>query len=308
MHVDGGLLQFTEQSMVISRLTTTKSYLPFEPDLQHLTLWYTFESWTDSIADLSFFGNNGIISAHISVGATNGPDKGYGLTMAYGFDGVQQNITALDNSTLKMIPSTGSFTITGGTNGTGTFTKTSFTVPQSSLGFSLATLIYPATYAQTISGMNRYVYSKVNDYNNMSTLFFDPSGFLHFWIYVNGVSYSVVTTQPIFPATWNWVVITFNNQTNTPSIYINGFITTTITDIPTEQPGLTGDFAHAQTDLFIGSNSGNDGFFQGYMSDFRFYQEKVLLASEVLALATNYYTITTIPFGGVSLIGLGTIN
>lgn len=302
IHVDGGLLQFKEQATVISRPTSAKSFLSFEPDLNHLTVWFTFESWTDSVKDLSFFGNDGIISSHISIGASNGPDKGFGLTMAYGFDGIQQNINVLDNPTIQPVSNVGSFTSTS-------FKNTSFTIAGSSLGFSIATLIYPSTFSPvTQTGANRYIFSKVNDFNNMYTGFFDTNGVIHFWVYSGGVNFSVMTTNSVFPATWNWIVFTWNNSNNTASIYLNGVLQTTTADSPTEAPGILGDFAHAPTDLFIGSSSGGDGFLQGFMSDFRYYHEMVLQPPDVTALSTNYWSITPIPFGQVALIGLGTIN
>lgn len=263
---------------------------------------------------MSFFDNDAFILGGSPLG-TNGPDKGYGTSVAFSFDGSQQNIEVLDNpGVLTQVSGVGSFTNTGGTSGNGSFTtpgkntSVSFTVGLASIGFSVATLLYPSTYSPTISGMFRFICSKVDDPDNMFVLYFDTTGLLHFWVYRNDISYSVVSNNAVPVQGWNWIMATFNATTKTSSIYLNGVQIQTSVDIPFEMPGPTGDFAHAPTSLFVGSNSGSDGFFQGFMSDFRYYHEKVLNANDILNLATNYFTISAIPFGQVLIVGPGAIN
>lgn len=318
INIDNSIIRYFEDSKVITKPITMRFLVPLEPDLNNLTLWLRFDNWTNVINDKSFFGNNGFIIGGSPLG-TNGPDKGYGTTVAFSFDGSQQLIDVLDNPpSLRQINITGSFTNTGGNTGNGSFTipssgniattSKSFTVGNNSKGFSVATLLYPSTYSPTISGQFRYICSKVDDPDNMFVLYFDTNGLIHFWVYRSDVSYSVVSNSAVPVQGWNWIVATYNTSGNVSSLYLNGVQVQTSTDLPFEQPGSTGDFAHAVTDLFIGSNSGGDGFFQGFMSDFRYYHEKVLNPSEVLNLATNYYTVSTIPFGQVLIVGPGAIN
>jgi hypothetical protein len=280
--VDNSIIQYREDSKVTQKSESVNFYLPFEPDLDTLSVWYKFDSWTSGqVSDASFFNNHGFIRGGTSTG-TNGPDKGFGPTVAYGFDGSRQNIQVGE---VDEIVANGDV-----------------------VGFSVATLVYPSTFSPTITGQYRYIASKIDDNDYMWVLFIDIQGNVHFWNFVAGVSHSIVTNNPIMVRSWNWVVATFDVVTNTPKLYINGIFVSTSTDIPTEASGPTGDFAHAPNDLFIGSNSGHDGFFQGYMSDFRYYNEKVLNLFEAQNLAMNYYSISYIPYGQVLIVGLGAIN
>ncbi len=305
--VDNSIISYSETSQVLIKPISLNYYLPFEPDLNTLTLWYRFDDWTNTVSDASFFQNDGVIQGGVPLG-TNGPDKGFGQTIAFGFNGSGQQIDVFDDPSLRPIHTTGSFTNTGGTNTTGSFKTLSFSIGLTAIGFSVAALIYPTTFSPNISGQYRYIVSKVDDFNNMWLILLDTLGLIHFWVYKAGVSHSVVSITPITALTWNWITVTFSQSTNTSTIYLNGALMPTATDTPFELAGPGGGFAHASTDMFIGSNSGLDGFFQGYMSDFRYYHEKVLNQFEVSNLATNYYTISAIPFGQVLIISLGAIN
>jgi hypothetical protein len=307
IEIDNSIVSYSENSQIVIKPISLNYYLPFEPDLNTLTLWYRFDDWTDTVTDASYFQNDGVIQGGVPLG-TNGPDKGFGQTIAFGFNGSGQQVQVFDDPSLRPLNSTGSFTNTGGTNSTGSFKITSFSIGLTAIGFSVATLVYPTTFSPNISGQYRYIVSKVDDFNNMWLILLDTSGLIHFWVYKAGVSHSVVTITPVTALTWNWIITTFSQATNTSNIYLNGALMQTATDIPFELAGPGGGFAHATTSLFIGSNSGLDGFFQGFMSDFRYYHEKVLTQFDVSNLSTNYYTISAIPFGQVLIVSLGAIN
>jgi len=83
IQVDNSIVSYSETSLVLQKFISTKFFLPFEPDLKYLTLWYKFDQWSKTIADESFFGNDGIISGGNLRTTHDGPDKGLDLLYVF---------------------------------------------------------------------------------------------------------------------------------------------------------------------------------------------------------------------------------
>jgi hypothetical protein len=164
-------------------------------------------------------------------------------------------------------------------------------------GFSVAALIQPQTFAQTPTGESIYVAEKTDDVNNLWGLLLDTSGKIHFNVKFGGVDYSQkTTTGSLSLNAWSWIICTFNASTHAIAIYINGISQTLSADTVTDT-----DYNNAKTGLYVGATSANDGYFDGWIADFRYYREKVLSQAEVTNLNTNMLSISSIPLGAVSI-------
>ena len=208
-------------------------------------------------------------------------------------------------------------------------------------GFTVAVLINPDTFSTSVTGQNRYIAMKVDDANNMWALWLDPTtktfqsglgGFsnnftssnfdkninvvggsgnaLHFTVFHNGTSYSVKTDAGVKGLlqrnTWYWIVAAFGIPSGSQQgsvVYMNSKIVSTSADPVTET-----SFPFAKTSLSVGCNSGDDGFFSGLMSDFRFYYNKVLNQFDAYNLNQNMITIAPIKFGQVAITGASITN
>jgi hypothetical protein len=276
--ITNSINQYKEQGFAKSKPVTTTFFLPFEPDLNKLTCWFRFDAWGKVTRDVSFQGNPGRILGQTPTAAL-GPDKGYGAagTIAMNLDGSTQFIEVSDNANIQLV---GQVT-----------------------GFSIAMLIQPQTFAQTTSGENRYIAEKTDNPTNFWGLSFDTSGHIRFEIKLGGSDFSVVSTSTVTLNTWNWIVITFNTATQTTVIYKNGAVqgqsSTTVTD---------SDFTNVKTNLYVGATGANDGFFDGWISDFRYYRELVLTGAQVTNLNTNMITTSSIAFGAVATAGASLIS
>lgn len=281
--VTNSINQYKEQGFASSKPKTTVFKIPFEPDLKTLTCWYRFDAWGKVVRDASFQGNSGTILGQTPTAAI-GPDKGYGAagTIAMNFDGTSQAIEIADHTNIQMLGTT--------------------------TGFSVAALIYPTTFAATPTGAKRFIAEKIDGPNDMWALFIDTNGFIHSWIYRGGVSHSsVTTTTPLILNTWNWVVMTYNVSNGVHPTYVNALDMFAngklIVDTPTDST-----FPNVRTNMYVGSNAVNDGFFMGNMADFRYYREKVLTQAEVTNLNTNMITTSSIAFGAVATAGASLIS
>lgn len=267
--VTNSINQYKEADINVSKPKTTAFYFPFEPDGSTLTCWFKFDAWGKVVRDASFMGNAGKIVGQTPTAAT-GPDRGQGSSIAMNLDGSTQSIEVADKDNIRL---------------------TTF-----SPRVSIAALIYPQTFAQTATGESRYIAEKTDDATDLWGLFLDTSGNIHFNIKYQGVDYSQKTTTPVSLNAWSWVVCTFNASTHVVVIYKNGVSQTVTTDTVTDT-----DYSSAKTNLYVGATSANDGFFDGWIADFRCYFGKVLTSAEVSNLNTNMLSTSSIPLGAVSI-------
>lgn len=220
MRIDNSIVKYSEMSGINSILSQTKFYISYEPDLQFLTCWFTFDNFGSIVRDSSFMGNDGQFIGDPT--GAQGPDKGLGVggTPCLDFDGLFTAIHVPESNNIRK---------------------------DGNIGFSIATLVNPDNFNTTISGVNRYIVSKVDDAGNMFALWIDPTlkvfesglgGFsnsftihfdhnlsvtggqgnaIHFWVFHNGTSYSVKTDASVAGLIqknqWYWIIATFANGT-----------------------------------------------------------------------------------------------
>jgi hypothetical protein len=119
---------------------------------------------------------------------------------------------------------------------------------------------------------------------------------IHFNVKFGGVDYSKVTSTATPPLnTWTWVVCTFNVQSKAIAIY-----TAAVSRTLSSSTVADADYNNVPTNLYVGATSVNDGFFDGWIADFRYYREKVLTQAEVTNLNTTNLTTSTITAGSVA--------
>jgi Concanavalin A-like lectin/glucanases superfamily len=299
-----------------SMITNYSTYNGSFSSRSYTTTGYTVENVWKSLP-IPVDNTGVIVSPNLPITGV-GPDKGYGAhlgTVAMALDGMSQNIEVSDSLSIRM---------TG-----------------QQVGFSVVALVSFSTFNPTSNtGQNRFVASKVDGPNNMWAIWVDNNlsdfslaavpevGFtanftpnfvtaparpaikyplghvVHFWIYRDGVNYSVVSNAAgglLQEGMWYWIICSFDQTTSTASMFVNGVKVITTTDTPTD---LLNDFQDARTSLFIGSNPASDGYFMGLISDFRYYREKVLGQFDALNLNQNMMTISYIPFGQSAIANL----
>lgn len=276
IRITSSILKFTEADNNFTKAKTTIFYLPLEPDMKLLTLWFKFDAWGKIVRDASFMGNTGRILGQTPQGAP-GPDKGAGGSIAMNLDGATEYIEVADSANTKLIGQ--------------------------ATGFSVAILIQPQTFALTPTGESRYLAEKTDDVNNLWGLLLDTSGNLHFNIKFGGTDYSTKTTTSLSLNAWTWVTCTFNASTHATAVYFNTAAQTTAADTVADS-----DYTAVRTDLYIGATAMSDGFFDGWIADFRYYREKVLSATEASNLATNMFSISSIAFGAVTVSALAIMS
>ena len=59
MRIDNSIVKYTELTGINTVSAQTKFYPSFEPDLQFLTVWFTFDNFGSIVRDSSFMGNDG---------------------------------------------------------------------------------------------------------------------------------------------------------------------------------------------------------------------------------------------------------
>lgn|SRR5215831_3535399 len=364
-------LKYQEIGHTNTRPSSTIFYFPFEPDLNYLTCWLTFESWANVLPDASLMGNDAhFIPARNIPSGIEGPLKGYG-------GGSIPHPSSDDPSVIDDTSGSVAVLLDGETQSMAVYDVPGVRLSGTTVGISVATLVRPLTFNRTAGGMSRYVVSKVDDSKNYYGIWLeagtgaatgqggfsshftthfasisllggftshftagfmsivplgipgggftsaytfryvnsagtpppDPgggtpaSGVIHFWVFDNGVDRSVRTLVNVLNLDqWAWVACTFNQSTNVASIYVNGRPAPIVNDTITDGTILAGS-QDLSTDMHIFSGREGDGHFQGGVSDFRFYREKVLTDAEVFNLDMNMISISNIPIGNICKTG-----
>lgn len=260
---------------------TFKQYqMPIEPDGDKLRLWLKFSNvLTDGrYRDESGFGHHAALEAGAPATAS-GPITGL---PALRFDGIDDALSVVNTASI---------------NTTGTL----------STGFSINFNINP-TAITNHGGLPRIIAAKTDDsitarqYGWM--IWIDPNGTLYFHV---RIANNLRTTSKTFaiPAVNRWykVACVFDRPSLTPRIYINGaFAGEAIS-------AFVGGLALPNTtlSLFLGSNDiAGQSHFSGFLSDFRYWREKMLTDQEIDNLQANGYTIS--PITDVARAGVGTFS
>jgi len=327
---DDSRLRYHEIRHINTKPAGTIFQLPFEPDLNTLTCWLTCDAWGNVMKDASLMGNdaNFVPSNEIPIGF-DGPDKGYGGgSVAMELDGETQSIKVYDRSNLQLLGTTVGISI-GALVNVASFDTTPggqnrYIVSKSDdannyYGVWLEVASGAATGAGGFTSHFTSGFTNVTLSGGFSSHFTSGfanitgigggigSGVLHFWVWDAGTNRSVRTIVGVMELdTWHWIVCTFNQSSNIALIYVDGLPAPTVTDQITDGSILT-NHPDIQTDMHVFGNRG-DGFFQGRVSDFRFYREKVLTGAEVANLNSNMITTTNIPIGNVAKVGFSLIN
>jgi hypothetical protein len=179
------------------------------------------------------------------------------------------------------------------------------TTPSLSTGFTISFNINPT--AVTLQGTRpRIIACKCDDtVTNPSyawSIWVEPDSTLYFHVRYAGVSRTAAKTFAFTSLNkWYRVVCTFDRtNNNTPLIYINGVVSAESISTYVGSMRLN----TSSRNLFIGSNDiTGESHFSGFISDFRYWREKVLTLQEIGNLQQNSYTIS--PIGFVARAGVG---
>lgn len=269
---------------------------PTEPDFDKLKLWFMLDHLGTKIKDMSGFKHDGFLLGHPTL--HRAPlNLGYLQTSAsFGFPAMSFN-TALDT--------------------VGNYTGEHIRVPDHpdlrfsnfATGFSVCFRFSCAEFARedTDEGIfNRRFASKLDDANNHWVIIIDELGGLVAQVTHNGVLYQRDVDDLELSPAWYQVMMTYNPNAGATSadrikIYVGGNEVSSPTNISLIPAPVT------QKDLFIGARYAGNGFFRGFIQDFRIYMNKVLTPTECFNLNANEITIDDIPKGHVFIIQYATI-
>ena len=346
--IDDSRLRYHEIAHTNTRPSSTIFYLPFEPDLNTLTCWFECDAWANIMKDSSLLGNNAhfLPAKHIPTGM-EGPTKGFGGginqipsddaasiddtsgSVAMNLDGETQSIAVFDNPTIRLSGTTTgisiaalifprTFNITDGgmpryivsksdnaSNYYGIWLEAGSGMATGAGGF---TSHFTSHFANIVIG-GGFTSHFTSGFANISPVGGGGigSGTIHFWVFDGGIDRSVRTIVNVLELEeWAWVVCTFDQSNNAAIIYVNGLPAPITADIITDGPILAGS-QDLNRDMHVFGNIG-DGFFQGGVSDFRLYREKVLTAAEVFNLDQNMISISNIPIGNISRTGFSLVS
>src|SRR5215216_604825 len=251
--------------------------MPFEPDGQYLTLWLKFlSSVGGNYKDDSGFANHAPLFSG-SPDPQSGPVSGMPSLQ---FNGTDDTIMVPDTASIR-------------------------TTPSLSTGFTVSFNVNPT--AVTLSGGRpRIIACKADDsVTNPSyawSIWVEPDSTLYFHVRYAGI---LRTASKTFAFTslnrWYRVFCTFDRtNNNTPTIYISGVASTEGTSTYVGSMRLP----NTSRNMFIGSNDiTGESFFSGFISDFRYWREKILSLQEIGNIQQNSYSIS--PIGFVARAGVG---
>jgi hypothetical protein len=252
--------------------------MPIEPDGDKLTCWLKFHSTTDGkYTDASGFGNHAPVDSGAPI-TQSGPVSGLPSLQ---FNGTDDAISVPNHTSINTV-------------GTST-------------GISINFNINP-TQVNAHGGQSRIIACKTDDSvtarNNGWMIWIEPDSTLYFHVRVANVFYTGSKTFA-FPSLNKWyrVFCTFDKTASPsflPKIYVNGVVSTEPTT--TYTGGLT--LPSASTNLYVGSNDiVGQSHLSGFVSDFRYWREKVVNQTEIDNIQQNNYSISATMF--VARAGVG---
>jgi hypothetical protein len=267
----------TEINAVVLDPNLKNYQMPLEPDGDKLTCWLRFLSTTDGrYTDASGFGNHAPIDSGSPI-SQSGPVTGMPSLQ---FNGIDDAISVPNHTSINTI---------------GT-----------SAGISINFNINP-TQVNAHGGKSRIIACKTDDSitarNNGWMIWIEPDSTLYFHVRVANVFYTASKTFA-FPSLNKWyrVFCTFNKSVSPflPQIYVNGVLSTEPTT--TYTGGL--ELPTASTNLYVGSNDiVGESHLSAFISDFRYWREKVINQTEIDNIQQNNYSISATLFVGRAGVG-----
>lgn len=251
--------------------------MPVEPDGDKLSLWLRFlKTLSDGrYFDESGFGNHAILDSG-SPASGSGPNTSM---PSIRFDGVDDTISVPNHSSINLQQS-------GNT------------------GFTVSFNINPSSLSQH-GARHRIIACKTDDSVSARQwgwmIWLESNGNLFFHVRIANVFYTGSKTFA-FPSVNRWyrVFCTFTRSTNTPRVYTDAVVSTNATS--TYVGGLT--LPSATTNLYIGSNDiAGQSYLNGFISDFRFWREKVATEQEIGNIQDNGLTISFTRYPGRAGVG-----
>lgn len=257
----------TEINSVVLDPNLKQYQMPLEPDGDKLSLWLRFlkSTPTGDYYDESGFQNHGFLDSG-SPPSGSGPISGMPSAQ---FRGEQDLIAVRNHASIN--------------------TQTA----AAAVGFSVSFNFNPSSLSDH-GGRHRVVACKTDD--SVSTrqwgwmVWYEPNGNLYFHVRIANVYYTA-SKSFAFPSLNRWyrVFCTFNRGTTTPRIYVDGTLSTDQTT--TYVGGL--ELPNTTTDLYLGGNDvSGQSFLSGFVSDFRYWREKVVSQEEISNIQQNSYTIS----------------
>jgi len=262
-----------------------------EPDFNFLKLWFMLDHLGTKIRDMSGFQHDGILFGHPTL--QRAPlNLGYLQTSAsFGFPAMTFN-TALDtvgNYTGEMIK---------------VLDHADLKFTNYAAGFSICFRFNCADFTQEVTGhdgtFNRRFASKVEDANNHWVILISTGGVIVVQVTQGGVTYQRKASGILLNA-WYQVMVTYNPLAGATSadrikIYVGG------SEISASESIFLIPAPAIEKDLYIGARYAHNGFFRGFIQDFRMYMGKVLTSTEVTNLNNNEITIDSIAKGDIFVI------
>jgi hypothetical protein len=250
--------------------------LPFEPDGKKLTCWLKFiRLENDMVLDSSGFENLATMIG--APQATSSPVSGMPALL---FNGEDDGLVVGNAGHINL-------------NGIVT-------------GFDISLNFNPLAI-DLHGGKPRIIAAKTDDDPAVRDLgwviWMEPNGTIYFKVVIAGQVFTASYTNGIMALNRYYrLVCTFDKTTNTPKIYLNGIASTD----PVSDFEGTAELPSTSLDMFIaGGDLPNESKMAGFVSDYRYWREKVLVQSEVNNYQNNNYTISNIV--NVARVGVATL-
>lgn len=283
-------------------------FLPFEPDGDHLRVWFRGSGWNGNFSARDYSGYDQQIYVPFISGLVEGPEGGDRLGVY--LDGIRDYIDVISDDSLKM----------------NTLTT----------GFTISCFIFPKDLSQH-NGKNRVIASKNDDNTGLNGWVLEviPDGSLKMSVVYNGQS-ATATMNSAFPTMEandedpniftdtglnKWYLVIAVYHIGTP-----GYITLFVNNVKYDGSNTavnfdyrnfldsnfltTGDTSQATVpidatqNLHIGNRGGNiDSLFCGFIADFRMYFDLLFTDTQADHMWNNKLTITDIEYGSVAQVG-----
>ena len=275
---------------------------PTEPDFNFLKVWFMLDHLGARMRDMSGLGNDAFIVGHPTL-RRSGLDMGFQQTASGG--GMSATPVMLFNSGTDVVSQKNGEYVWIPDNSSVKFTL--FPVGFS-ITFRFNCLDFNNhTNADNVTNVRRFA-AKTDDALNGWNLVVYPTnaggttGGVEMNIVHNGVTYQRRTTGYNIN-TYYQVVVTYD-----PNVTANLRIKIYTGGIENTIAGFTNLFLPTQTNLRIGARDSENGFFYGYLQDFRLYMGKVLTQAEITNINSNEISIDNITKGRIFVVQYALIS
>ena len=313
------LIKYNDERFAFrTTLSITKKdfMLPFEPNTKHLKLWYMMDHKGPQILDLSGLQHHGELEGHptlssvpIDLGVHQWSTEPKSCAM--NFNTGADSISALQGE-LIVIPDHPALQV-----------LTNNDLYPDYKCFSLMFRFLSTTYAADTTGggtIFRRFGTKRDNASNGWLAAFDSDGDIVLYVFQNGTWYQRKVDNLLTNNIYE-VVMTYDERAGTTAadrikIYVHKYtdpVPPTVFNEAVDDP--LGSFLLPATNehkMFIGGRSTRDGYFKGWLQDFRIYapdfrvpdrDRKPLTEQQVKNWFKNKLTISNAQFGGVAVTG-----